>query len=118
VVERASCLLREKTVLYGITAEEILCEEKHLQEKKSLLRKKHKIRKGIPLAEKRTRNCQIKESPIKEKEAHDHLSSFWDPRNLSYHMDRKTRTSDTVSVKSREMTCRRQTLPWWLGGEG
>ncbi len=33
-------------------------------------------------------------------------------------MDRKARTGDTVLVKSREMTGRTQTLPWWLGGAG
>ncbi len=40
-------------------------------------------------------------------------SSFWLPRNLSNHMDWQTRTGDTMSVKSREMS---QTLPWWWGG--
>jgi hypothetical protein len=40
------------------------------------------------------------------------------PRNLSHHMDRQARTGDTVLVKSREMTGRTQTLPWWLGGGG
>jgi hypothetical protein len=44
-------------------------------------------------------------------------SSFWVPQNLSHHMDRQARTSDTVLVKSREMTCRTQTLRWWLEGE-
>ncbi len=44
------------------------------------------------------------------------LSSFWLPRNLSYHMGRQARTGDTMSVKTREMTGRAQTLPWWLGG--
>ncbi len=44
--------------------------------------------------------------------------SFWLPRNLSNHMDRQARTLGTVIVKSREMTGRRQTLPWWLWGEG
>ncbi len=65
-------------------------------------------------------------------------SSFWVPGNLSNHMDRQARTSDTVLVrverwqegakhcsggwggvgvsKSREMTGRSQTLQWWLGG--
>ncbi len=38
------------------------------------------------------------------------------PRNLSNHMDRQACTRDTVLVKSREMTGRSQTLPWWLGG--
>ncbi len=33
-------------------------------------------------------------------------------------MDRQARTGDTALVKSREMTGRSQTLPWWLGGEG
>ncbi len=45
-------------------------------------------------------------------------SSFWVPRNLSHHMIRQARTGDTVLVKSREMTGRTQTLPWWLRGEG
>ncbi len=44
-------------------------------------------------------------------------SSFWFPRNLSYHMIRQARIGDTVLVKSREMTGRTQTFPWWLGGE-
>jgi hypothetical protein len=39
-------------------------------------------------------------------------------RNLSNHMDRQARTGDTVLVKSREMTGRSQTLPWWLKGRG
>jgi hypothetical protein len=33
-------------------------------------------------------------------------------------MDKQARTGDTVLVKSKEMTGRIQTLPWWLGGEG
>jgi hypothetical protein len=33
-------------------------------------------------------------------------------------MDRQARTRDTVLVKSREMTGRSQTLPWWLREEG
>jgi len=33
-------------------------------------------------------------------------------------MIRRTRTVDTVFVKSRKMTGRIQTRPWWLGGEG
>jgi hypothetical protein len=33
-------------------------------------------------------------------------------------MDRQARIGDTVLVKSREMTGRSQTLPWWLGEEG
>jgi hypothetical protein len=33
-------------------------------------------------------------------------------------MIRQARTSDTVLVKTREMTGRTQTLQWWLGGEG
>jgi len=33
-------------------------------------------------------------------------------------MDRQACTGDTLSVKSREMTRRSQTLPWWLGEEG
>ena len=46
-------------------------------------------------------------------------SSFWVPRNLSHHLDRKDRTGDTVLLNSREMTGRSQTLPWWwLVGEG
>ncbi len=45
-------------------------------------------------------------------------SSFWLPRNLSDRMDRQARTGDTVLIKSREMTGRSQTLPWWLEGEG
>jgi hypothetical protein len=32
-------------------------------------------------------------------------------------MIRQARTGDIVLVKSREMTNRIQTLPWWLGGE-
>jgi hypothetical protein len=44
-------------------------------------------------------------------------TSFWIPRNLSHHMVRQARTGDTVLVKSREMTSRSQTLPWWLGEE-
>ncbi len=44
--------------------------------------------------------------------------SFYVPRNLSNHMDRQARTSDTVLVKSRKMTGRSQTLPWWLGRGG
>jgi hypothetical protein len=42
---------------------------------------------------------------------------FWVPRNLSHRMDRQARTSDAVQVKSREMTSRTHTLPWWLGVE-
>jgi hypothetical protein len=45
-------------------------------------------------------------------------SSFWVPRNLSHHMIRQARTGVTMLVKSREMTGRTQTLPWWLGWEG
>jgi hypothetical protein len=37
---------------------------------------------------------------------------------LPHHMDRQARTSDTVLVKSREMTGRSQTLPRWLGKGG
>jgi hypothetical protein len=33
-------------------------------------------------------------------------------------MDRQTCTRDTVLVKSREMTGRNQTQPWWLEGGG
>jgi hypothetical protein len=33
-------------------------------------------------------------------------------------MDLQARTCDTGLVKSREMTGRSQTPPWWLGGEG
>jgi hypothetical protein len=33
-------------------------------------------------------------------------------------MDRQARTDDTVLVKTREMTGRSKTLPWWLGGGG
>jgi hypothetical protein len=33
-------------------------------------------------------------------------------------MDRQACTRDTVLVKSREMTGRSQTLPWWMGGGG
>ncbi len=33
-------------------------------------------------------------------------------------MIRQARTGDTVLDKSREMTGRNQTLPWWLGKEG
>jgi hypothetical protein len=43
---------------------------------------------------------------------------FWLPRTLSNHMDRQARTGETVLDKSREMTGRSQTLPWWLGGGG
>jgi hypothetical protein len=32
-------------------------------------------------------------------------------------MDRKAHPGDAVLVNSREMTCRSQTLPWWLGVE-
>ncbi len=46
------------------------------------------------------------------------LVFFWVPRNLSIHMDRRARTGDTVLVKSREITDRPQTLPWWQGGGG
>jgi hypothetical protein len=35
-----------------------------------------------------------------------------------YHWDKQARTVDTVLVKSREMTGRTQTLPWWLKEEG
>jgi hypothetical protein len=45
-------------------------------------------------------------------------SSFWIPRNLSHHIDSQARTGNTVLDKSREMTGRTQTLPWWLRGEG
>ncbi len=45
-------------------------------------------------------------------------SSFRLPRNLSNHMERQARTSDTVLVNRREMTGRSQTLPWCLGGGG
>ncbi len=34
----------------------------------------------------------------------DWILLFWLPQNLSNHMDRQARTSDTVLVKSREMT--------------
>ncbi len=44
--------------------------------------------------------------------------SFWLPRNLLNHMDRQARTSDTLLVKSRELTGRSQTLLWWLDGGG
>jgi hypothetical protein len=37
------------------------------------------------------------------------------PRNLSNYMDRQARTRDTVLVKSRETTGRRQTLLWCSG---
>ncbi len=43
---------------------------------------------------------------------------FLVPRNLSNLIDRQARTYDTVLVKSREMTGRTQTLPWWLEEEG
>jgi hypothetical protein len=43
-----------------------------------------------------------------------HLSSFWDPRNLSNHMDRQANLCNTVLVKGIEMTGRSQTLPWWI----
>jgi hypothetical protein len=33
-------------------------------------------------------------------------------------MDRQACTGDTVLVKSREITGRTQTLPWWLGEGG
>jgi len=33
-------------------------------------------------------------------------------------MDRQARTGDTMPDKSREMTGRSHTLPWWLGGGG
>jgi hypothetical protein len=33
-------------------------------------------------------------------------------------MDRQVRIDDTALVKSREMTGRSQTLPWWPGGGG
>jgi hypothetical protein len=46
------------------------------------------------------------------------LSSFWVPRNLSYHIDKQAGTDVTMFVKSREMTGRTKTLPWWLEGEG
>jgi hypothetical protein len=36
----------------------------------------------------------------------------------SYGFDRQACARDTVLVKSREMTSRSQTLPWWLGGGG
>ncbi len=42
-------------------------------------------------------------------------TTFWVPRNLYNHKDRQARISDTVLVKSIEMTSRSQTLPWWLG---
>ncbi len=46
-------------------------------------------------------------------------SSFSFPRNLSNLMDRQARTTrGTVLVKSRKMTGRRQTQPWWLGKGG
>jgi hypothetical protein len=38
------------------------------------------------------------------------LVFFWDPRNLSNHMDRQAHTGDTVIVKSREMTGRSQVV--------
>jgi len=44
-------------------------------------------------------------------------SSFWVPRNLSQKMVRQARIGDTALVKSREMTGRTQTLPWWLEEE-
>jgi hypothetical protein len=31
------------------------------------------------------------------------------------HMDRQACNGDTVLIKTREMTGRSQTLPWWLG---
>jgi hypothetical protein len=45
-------------------------------------------------------------------------SSFWFLRNLSNHMDRQARTRDPVSVKSRALTGRSQTLLLWLRGGG
>jgi hypothetical protein len=33
-------------------------------------------------------------------------------------MDRQARTRDTALAKSRELTGRSQTQPWWLGGVG
>jgi hypothetical protein len=33
-------------------------------------------------------------------------------------MDREASTPDTALVRSRKMTGRSHTLPWWLGGEG
>ncbi len=44
------------------------------------------------------------------------LVFFLAPRNLSNHMDRQAHTSNTVLVKCRELTGRRQTMPKWLGG--
>ncbi len=38
-------------------------------------------------------------------------------QNLSYPMIRQARIGDTVLVKSREMTGRTRTMPWWLGRE-
>jgi hypothetical protein len=46
------------------------------------------------------------------------VHTFWLSRNLSNHMDRQTRTCDTVLVKNRELTGRSQTLPWWVEGGG
>jgi hypothetical protein len=39
-------------------------------------------------------------------------------KTLSNHLIRQSRTGDAVLVKSRDMTGRTQTLPWWLRGEG
>ena len=42
-------------------------------------------------------------------------SSFWVPQNIFLYT---ARTGDTALVKSKEMTGRTQTLPWWLEREG
>ncbi len=39
------------------------------------------------------------------------------PQNFSHHMIWQARAGVTVLVKSKEMTGRTQTLPWWLGEE-
>ncbi len=44
------------------------------------------------------------------------LVFFLAPRNHSNHMDKQARTGDTVLIKSREMTGRRQILSWVAGG--
>ncbi len=42
---------------------------------------------------------------------------FWVLRNLSNHMDRQTRTGETVLAISLDMTGRTQTLSWVAGGK-
>jgi hypothetical protein len=43
---------------------------------------------------------------------------FLGPTTLSRQMDRQAPTGDTVYVKSREITVRTQTMPWWVGKKG